>query len=65
MVFRVGGIDIIVITNNGQAVDLGQFTSLGIDPNRCGRPPCSGLSLKRIISDNRRAAYSSERLKLR
>src|SRR5439155_21266740 len=26
MVFRVGGIDIIVITNNGQAVDLGQFT---------------------------------------
>ncbi len=37
MVFRVGGpggIDIIVITNNGQAVDLGQFTSLGIDPAR-------------------------------
>jgi microcystin degradation protein MlrC len=34
MVFRVGGIDIIVITNNGQAVDLGQFTSLGIDPIR-------------------------------
>jgi microcystin degradation protein MlrC len=34
MVFRVGGIDIIVITNNGQAVDLGQFTSLGIDPTR-------------------------------
>ncbi len=33
-VFRVGGIDIIVITNNGQAVDLGQFTSLGIDPTR-------------------------------
>jgi microcystin degradation protein MlrC len=32
MVFRVGGIDIIAITNNGQAVDLGQFTSLGIDP---------------------------------
>ena len=31
---RVGGIDIIVITNNGQAVDLGQFTSLGIDPTR-------------------------------
>ncbi len=26
MVFRVGGIDIIVITNNGQAVDLSQFT---------------------------------------
>ena len=34
MVFRVGGIDIIVITNNGQANDLGQFTSLGIDPTR-------------------------------
>jgi microcystin degradation protein MlrC len=34
MVFRVGGIDIIVITNNGQAVDLSQFTSLGIDPTR-------------------------------
>ena len=34
MVFRVGGIDIIVITNNGQATDLGQFTSLGLDPTR-------------------------------
>jgi microcystin degradation protein MlrC len=34
MVFRVAGIDIILITNNGQAVDLGQFTSLGIDPAR-------------------------------
>jgi microcystin degradation protein MlrC len=34
MVFRVGGIDIVVITNNGQATDLGQFTSLGIDPSR-------------------------------
>jgi microcystin degradation protein MlrC len=34
MVFRVGGIDIIAISNNGQAVDLGQFTSLGIDPTR-------------------------------
>jgi microcystin degradation protein MlrC len=34
MVFRVGGIDIIVITHNGQATDLGQFTSLGIDPTR-------------------------------
>jgi len=34
MVFRVGGIDIIVITNNGQAVDLGQFTSLGVDTTR-------------------------------
>ncbi len=37
MVFRVGGdggIDIVLITNNGQAVDLGQFTSLGVDPTR-------------------------------
>jgi microcystin degradation protein MlrC len=34
MVFRVGGIDIVVITNNGQASDLGQLTSLGIDPTR-------------------------------
>jgi microcystin degradation protein MlrC len=34
MVFRVGGIDIIVITNNGQATDLSQFTSLGVDPAR-------------------------------
>ena len=34
MVFRVGGIDIICITNNGQAVDVAQFTSLGIDPTR-------------------------------
>jgi microcystin degradation protein MlrC len=34
MVFQVGGVDIVVITNNGQAVDLGQFTSLGVDPTR-------------------------------
>src|ERR1700719_3535730 len=34
MVFRTGGIDIVVITNNGQAVDLAQFTSLGNDPTR-------------------------------
>src|SRR5207248_813991 len=34
MVFRVGGIEVIVITNNGQATDLAQFTSLGIDPRR-------------------------------
>jgi microcystin degradation protein MlrC len=34
LVFRVGGIDIILITNNGQAVDLAQFTSLGLDPAR-------------------------------
>jgi microcystin degradation protein MlrC len=34
MVFRVGGIEIICISNNGQAVDLGQFTSMGIDPTR-------------------------------
>jgi microcystin degradation protein MlrC len=34
LVFRVGGIDIVLISNNGQATDLGQFTSLGIDPTR-------------------------------
>ena len=34
MVFRVGGIDVIVIANNGQATDLTQFTSLGVDPTR-------------------------------
>jgi microcystin degradation protein MlrC len=34
MVFRVGGIDIVVITNNGQATDLAQLTSLGVDPTR-------------------------------
>jgi len=30
--FRVGGIDIFIITNNGQATDLAQLTSLGVDP---------------------------------
>ncbi|HEY1797166.1 MAG TPA: M81 family metallopeptidase [Stellaceae bacterium] len=34
LVFRVVGVDIILITNNGQATDLAQFTSLGIDPTR-------------------------------
>lgn len=34
LVFRVGGIDIVLMTNNGQANDLAQFTSLGIDPAR-------------------------------
>ncbi|MBM0206334.1 MlrC C-terminal domain-containing protein [Micromonospora sp. STR1s_5] len=32
---RVGGIDAIVISNNGQAIDLAQFTSLGVDPTCC------------------------------
>jgi len=30
--FRVGGIDICIISNNGQATDLAQLTSLGVDP---------------------------------
>ena len=30
--FRVGGIDIAIISNNGQATDLAQLTSLGVDP---------------------------------
>jgi len=34
MVFRVGGIDIVVITNNGQANDTAQLTSMGIDQTR-------------------------------
>lgn len=34
VVFRVGGIDIVLITNSGQTNDLGQFTALGIDPTR-------------------------------
>jgi microcystin degradation protein MlrC len=31
---RVDGVEIIVITHNGQATDLAQFTSLGVDPTR-------------------------------
>ena len=31
---RVGGIDIALITNNGQATDLAQLTSLGCEPTR-------------------------------
>ena len=31
---RVGGIDIAVISNNGQATDIAQLTSLGCDPTR-------------------------------
>lgn len=34
MLFRVGGIDIIAITNNTQATDTAQLTSLGCDPTR-------------------------------
>lgn len=37
MLFRIGGLDgieIIVITNNAQATDLAQLTSLGVDPTR-------------------------------
>ncbi len=31
---RVDGVEIIIITHNGQATDLAQFTSLGLDPTR-------------------------------
>jgi microcystin degradation protein MlrC len=31
---RIGGVEIVVISYNGQATDLGQFTSLGVDPTR-------------------------------
>ncbi len=34
MVLRIGGIDIAVISNNSQATDTAQLTSLGIDPMR-------------------------------
>jgi microcystin degradation protein MlrC len=34
LLLRVGGVEIIVISYNGQATDLGQFTSLGVDPTR-------------------------------
>jgi microcystin degradation protein MlrC len=34
MLFRSGGIDIIVISHNSQATDLAQLTSLGVDPTR-------------------------------
>jgi microcystin degradation protein MlrC len=30
--FRVGGVEICIISNNGQLVDLAQLTSLGVDP---------------------------------
>lgn len=32
---RVGGIDVLVVSHNGQAIDLAQFTSLGVEPTRC------------------------------
>jgi microcystin degradation protein MlrC len=34
LLLRVGSVEIIVISQNGQATDLGQFTSLGVDPTR-------------------------------
>ncbi len=34
LLFRVGGIEIVAITNNTQATDLAQLTSLGVDPLR-------------------------------
>ena len=34
LLFRVGGIDIAVISRNGQALDTAQLTSLGLDPTR-------------------------------
>lgn len=34
VMLRVGGVEIIIITHNGQATDLAQFTSLGVDPTR-------------------------------
>ena len=34
LLLRIGGIEVIVISHNGQAVDLAQFSSLGVDPTR-------------------------------
>jgi microcystin degradation protein MlrC len=34
LLLRVGGVEIVVISHNGQATDLGQLTSLGVDPTR-------------------------------
>ena len=34
VLLRVGGVEICLITNNSQATDLGQLTSLGVDPTR-------------------------------
>jgi microcystin degradation protein MlrC len=34
VLLRVRGVEIIVISHNGQATDLAQFTSLGLDPTR-------------------------------
>ncbi|TCR70133.1 M81 family metallopeptidase [Bosea sp. BK604] len=31
---RVDGVEIVIITHNGQATDLAQFTSLGVEPTR-------------------------------
>ncbi|QPC42713.1 M81 family metallopeptidase [Kaustia mangrovi] len=31
---RVDGVEIVIITHNGQATDLAQFTSLGVDPTK-------------------------------
>jgi len=33
--FRVGGIDIVIPTYNGQATDVAQLTSMGVDPTTC------------------------------
>lgn len=35
LMLRVGGLEVAVISRNGQATDLAQLTSLGIDPLRC------------------------------
>ncbi|RUW80938.1 MAG: M81 family metallopeptidase [Mesorhizobium sp.] len=35
LMLRVGGIEIVVISRNGQGADLAQLTALGIDPLHC------------------------------
>jgi hypothetical protein len=51
MVFRLGSIDIIVITNNGEAVDLGQFTSLGVDTTRYRTVAVKSMPYCRLRAD--------------
>ncbi|SJM32679.1 conserved hypothetical protein [Mesorhizobium delmotii] len=35
VMLRVGGVEVAVVSRNGQATDLAQLTSLGIDPLHC------------------------------
>lgn len=59
--FRVGEVDVIIISNNGQLLDLAQITSLGIDPihknvvalksNHHFRASCATIARKIVTID--------------